>query len=116
MAANPGLSPVGPYNHGHGVPADNRLDAPFDLTVAGINRLLVTGDGVDVGRIGGKGDADALFLGSDLQQPQQLANPLFALGLQDVIEGFAPFGIFNIQQIVSCFLCVRCHRCNSSIC
>ncbi len=100
MTADPGFLPVGTHDHGHGVPADNRLDASFDLAVAGINRLFVSGDRIDVGRVGGKRDTHPLFLGPDLQQAKQLADPLLALGLQNVIERFTPLGIFDVQQIV----------------
>ena len=43
---------VRPHDHRHRVPADDALDAPLDLAIAGIGRLLVDGDRVDVGRGG----------------------------------------------------------------
>ncbi len=42
---------VGPHDHRHGIPADDALDAPFQLTVTRIRRLLLHGNRVDVGRI-----------------------------------------------------------------
>ena len=55
----PGVVLVGPHDHGHGVPADQALDAPLDLAVAGKGRLLVGRDGVDVGRVGRERHLDA---------------------------------------------------------
>jgi hypothetical protein len=43
---------VGAQHHGQRVPAHGRADAPLDGVVAGVRRLLVRRDGVDVGRIG----------------------------------------------------------------
>ena len=35
-------------DHGHGVPADDRLDAPLDIGVAWVGGLSFDGNGVDV--------------------------------------------------------------------
>ena len=41
VAADAGIIRVGPRDHGHRVPADDALDPPFDLDVAGIARLFI---------------------------------------------------------------------------
>src|ERR1041384_1929474 len=51
VAAEPAVNAVGVDDHRHGVPADEALDAPLQLAVAGIRRLLVRRDGVDVRRV-----------------------------------------------------------------
>ena len=55
---------VGPDHHGGGVPANEAADAPLDLLVAGEEGLLGGGDGVDVGRGGGRRHAQPLFVGA----------------------------------------------------
>src|SRR5205823_2367659 len=77
-------------DHGHGVPADQALDAPLDVAVAGEGRLLAGGDGVDVGGVGGEGQLDALADGLVLQLGQQVAGPVGALRLEDRVERVEP--------------------------
>ncbi len=89
---------VGPDDHRHGVPADDRLDAPLQLAVARVDRLLRDRDGVDVRRVGGERDADAALLGARLQHPQQLADPVGALLPQYIIERLAPLGVLDLLQ------------------
>ena len=63
MAAD-GLRPdVGPHHHHRGVPADEGPDPPFEVLVAGELRLLVGGDGVDVGGRDGGREVDLLLAG-----------------------------------------------------
>ena len=52
MTADAGILLVGVHHHGHGVPADVRLDALFNGAIAGILRFLGNGNGVDVGGVG----------------------------------------------------------------
>ena len=78
MAPDAGRLLIGAHHHRHGIPADNRLDAPLQLPISRVKGLLIARNGIDIGRIGGKGDAHPLFLGTHLQQAQQLLNPLRA--------------------------------------
>ena len=81
MATDPGALTIGANHHGHGVPADDRLDTSLDLTVARENRLLILGNRIDVRGVGSKGNTDPLLLGPHLQQSQQLTDPIFTLSL-----------------------------------
>ena len=48
MAAELGGVLVGAHHHRERVPADHRADAPFDLAIAGVVRLAIGGDRVEV--------------------------------------------------------------------
>ncbi len=50
MTADVGMNAIGLDDHRHGVPADVAFDAPLDLAIAGIGRLFLGRDGVDVRR------------------------------------------------------------------
>ena len=39
---------IAAHDHGHRVPADDALDAAFDLAVAGKCRLFFFGNGIDI--------------------------------------------------------------------
>ena len=90
---------VGPHHHGHGVPADDALDAPFDVAPPGKHRLAIGRDGIDVGGVGRIGEADALFLGVGLQVAQQFDDPPGALAAIDVIQGFTPLPVFDVVEV-----------------
>jgi hypothetical protein len=66
-------SPCCPYHHGHGVPAHQALDAALDLAAAGVRRLLIGVDGVDVGGVGGERQLDAAGV-RVIPLPEQLAD------------------------------------------
>ena len=61
MPADAAAELVRADDHRHGVPADDALDAAFDLAVAGVFGLEFDRNGVDIrrGRAGGEGHADA---------------------------------------------------------
>ena len=69
MTADTALFAVGAHNHGHRVPADNALDPPFYLTTAGIGRLLVNRNGIDIGCIGREMNIHAVLPGTKLESP-----------------------------------------------
>src|SRR5712691_13292028 len=48
------------HDHGHGIPADQALDSAFHLAIAREERLTAGGDGVDVRRVRGERDFDAV--------------------------------------------------------
>ena len=75
MAADAWRVLVGADHHGHGVPADQAFDAPFDFAAAGEGSLPRLSDGVDVGCVGGEGDLDAAAKGFVLELGQQVAGP-----------------------------------------
>ena len=51
MAADAGIVLVGAHHHGHGVPADQALDAPLHGAVAGVGHFFLDRNRVDVGCI-----------------------------------------------------------------
>ena len=55
MTADAGVLFVRPDHHGHGVPANQGFDTPLQLTVAGKGRLLVGGNGIQIGGVGAVG-------------------------------------------------------------
>ena len=56
-------------DHGHGIPADQTLDATLDFLAAREGGLIFGADGVDVGRHGGERQAGACH-------PRMVAEPL----------------------------------------
>ena len=80
---------IGLHHHRHRVPADDALDAAFDVAVARIRRLLVGRDGVDVrrGQAGGRTRRGAQLCRDLFQQLRRALRPLalhgqFKHGLQ----------------------------------
>ena len=59
VAADALFGLVRAHHHGQRVPADEALDAALDLAAARERRLLVGGNRVDVGRVGGERKLDA---------------------------------------------------------
>ena len=58
-------------NHRHRVPANDRLDPPFDIKIAGIGWLLLDGNGVDVRRLRSYRQTNTGSLSLDLQRLKQ---------------------------------------------
>jgi len=102
---------VGSHHHGHGVPADQALDAPFDLAAAGEGKLLFSRDGVDVGRIGREGQFDARLLGVNAQFVQETRDALGPAALQHVVQRLQPFPGFNRFELGRLFVCRVVHSC-----
>ena len=98
VAAEGLVGRVGADHHGHGVPSDDVADPVLEFVAAGIGRLLVGGDGVDVRRVFGEGKPDALAAGMGLELSDQLAHPARAGMLEHVVQRFEPFqGLYAIQ-------------------
>ena len=72
VSANAGVFLVLAMHHGHGVPADQALDAPLQLAVARIGHFFRRGDGVQVGRVELHWHIDAGRPGALYQGTQQL--------------------------------------------
>ena len=45
------MNAVGLDDHGHGIPADDAFDPPFDLAVAGIGGFSFRRNGIDIRRV-----------------------------------------------------------------
>ncbi len=87
------------HDHRRGVPADEALDAAFDVGVARHERLLVGGNRVDVGSVRGERQLDAVLLGVERQlaeQPRDFGGPA---ALQDIINGIEPFACFGGVEV-----------------
>ncbi len=95
VAADAVFVTVGAHHHGHGVPADQALDAALDLAAARVGHLLVGVDGVDVGGVGGERQLDAAGVGVAAQFAEQPADAGRATGLQHVVQGLEPLPGFE---------------------
>ena len=92
----PRLVLVRPHDHRHGVPADDALDPPFHLAIAGVTGLLGIGNAVDVGSVGRERQLDAVAVGRFTQLLQQERDPLRALGFRSThAQRIEPFGRFH---------------------
>ena len=85
VAADAFLGLVGAHDHRRGVPADQALDAALEVRAAGHERLLVGGDGVDVGGVGGEGQLDAVLSGVNRQLAEQAGDLCRTAALQHII-------------------------------
>ncbi len=81
---------VGPDHHRGRVPADEASDAPLEVLVAGEPRLLLGGDGVDVGRRDLGRRADLALSGALGESAQQEPGPGLAASVDDGVEGVEP--------------------------
>ena len=84
---------IGLDHHRHRVPAHDALDAPLDVAVAGIWRLLLRRNRVDVGRRqpGGRARRGAKLVGEFLQQFGGALRPLVFQGqFENRLQRFAP--------------------------
>ena len=76
MAAELGAFLVGAQHDRRGVPADVAPDRHFQLAIAGMRRLLVGMDGVDIGRVGGERQLRALAAGRGHDRVEQRVDPV----------------------------------------
>ena len=74
MAADAVGFPIGLDDHGHGVPADDRLDTPFQGAITGEWGLVLGGDRIYIRCLRGDGKWYAGLLGLDLELLQQAAD------------------------------------------
>ena len=90
----PGSFLFWPMHHGHGVPADQALDAALQHAIAGIRHFFFHGNGIDVRGIELDGDFDARLARALDQSIQQLAAAVDTLIVDHLIKCFKPFGYF----------------------
>ena len=98
VAADAFLGLVGADDHRRRVPADEALDAAFDVRAAGHQRLLVGGNAVDVRRVRGERELDAVLARVDRQFTKQTRDFDGAAALQDIIKGIKPFAGFDVSS------------------
>ncbi len=98
---------VGAHHHRHRVPAHQALHAALDLGAAGERRLLVGGDGVDVGGVGRERQRHALPAGVGLEVLQQLDDAFASSVLDDPLERVEPFLGFNGGDVLDVLGSVR---------
>ena len=79
-------------HHRHRVPADDVLDAPLDVAVAGIGRLVAERNRVDVGRRHARRILHAAQEGVLLQPHEQIRRPPRAALGDHIIHRLDPFG------------------------
>ena len=78
-------------HHGRGVPAHEVLDARFQFNVAGVSRLGLHGDGVDVRGVERRLRNNKAAAGSVLlERPEQITRAALAARLVQRIEGVEP--------------------------
>ena len=94
------LLAVGAHDHRHGIPADDALDAALDLAVAGVGRLFVGRDRVDVGRVGRERHGHARVGGVNLELSQDLLRALGPRPFQQVVERIDPVSKFQDFAVV----------------
>ena len=92
VAAEFPIGVVGAHDHSQRVPADQCAQALLDGEVAGKGRLVVHGDGVDVGGDAHGRPADSLRLGQAGQLVEHPACARGTLGCDQCREGVSPFG------------------------
>src|SRR5678816_4761337 len=95
MTANPILGLVRLDDHRQRIPADEALDAAFNLAAAWERWFFCRGDGVDVGGVCGEWLPDAFALRMVGELTQQTTDPRGSAGLKHVIERLEPFAGFE---------------------
>ena len=105
VAAEFGGGLVGPQHDGERVPADDRADAVLDGAVAGMRRLLLDRDGVEIGRVGRVGDRRALAAGAVHHAMEKIMRPLRAFDLDHAVQRVEPFLGFNRVRVAGVIQC-----------
>ena len=94
MTTDGTFPPVGPDDHGHGVPPDDALNAPLGFPVARERNLSLARDGVDVGRVGREGNLHPSAVRVDPQLMEKLPDALGTLAMEHIVERLQPFPRF----------------------
>ena len=99
MAADAGVVLVLPHHHGHGVPADQALDAALHGAVAGIGHFVLGPDGVDVGRVELNGQFGAVGARPLVQLLQQVGGAVRTGLVDHLVQRFHPLRGFLWIQV-----------------
>ena len=103
MAAELGGVLVGAHHHRERVPADNRADAPFDLAIAGVVRLAIGGNRVEVRRIGVVGQIGAAQARRGDELFEQKMSAVDAFGINHRLQRIEPFAGFLRVYVLNRF-------------
>ena len=116
VAADAGILLVLPMHHRHRVPADQALDAPLQVPIAGIGHFLVLGNGVQIGRHQLARSVDARLARATAKRRQQLGAMLGAFRNHDLVKGLDPLGHLLGKACLGwhCLFCA--HRLGSLTC
>ena len=100
VAAQIRVFQVGAHHHGQGVPAHQRADPPLHEQVAGHACLVADRDGVAVGRGDRIGQLRTAAAGQLAHAGQQVVGTVFALLVEDGLEGVQPFLGFDGIEVL----------------
>ena len=101
VSADAALFTVGAHNHGERVPTHETSNSAFNFAVTRIDRLPVSGNGIDVWSVGGEWDLNPRFLSVTMQFGQESVDPLRPPMADDIIQGIQPFATFNFIKVRS---------------
>ncbi len=90
VAADAGVVFIGSYHHGHSVPADQALDAPFHRAVARVRHFFIHRNGVDVGRFEPIGSLRAVESRAVDEAAEEVCRAIRSSLFNDAIERFKP--------------------------
>src|SRR5688572_6776339 len=113
MAADTGLLAVSAHNHGQSVPARQAPDTPLDFPVAGIHRLLLRRNGIEVRRVGGESDSNPRLLSVVTQFGEESVYALGSAMPDDISERIQPFPSFDLVKVRSLSANDFLHCCRS---
>jgi hypothetical protein len=92
VSADPAARPGGLYDHGHGVPADNAAEIPFDHSIAREGGFVFSRDRIDVGGIQVRNDRRTAARGTGLQLGEHFPNSRGTVTVEQVVQRFQPVG------------------------
>ena len=90
-------------HHGHGIPAHQTLDPALGWPVSRIGHFLIRRDRIDVVRVDANRDVNAVFAGTFGELVEDEIDPVGPSFIDDLIEGFQPFGGLTRVEIRSAF-------------
>ena len=94
VAADAGVVLVLAHHHGHGVPADQALDAALHGTIAGIRHFVLGADGVDVRRVELNRQFDAVDARPVNELLHQVGRPILSGLVDHLVQCFYPLSGF----------------------
>ena len=87
-------------HHGLGIPTNNVLDLLLQFAVAGIVRLILGRNGVEVGRVQRSAAIGHAFAGEQSTQVlEQFLRAAPAMRFQDFLHGLQPFSLFELPFV-----------------